>query len=92
MKTMIIKDKRLKTYNLAIPALLTAEATALMAVSNAFKRVVNSPVASFAFRCSPKTKRVKVMQFVSICVDIIIAININIINDFILNSIQSIFY
>jgi hypothetical protein len=34
------------THNLAIPALRTAEETALIAVRSALRRVVNSPLAS----------------------------------------------
>ena len=37
---------RVFTHSRAIPALRTADETALIAVSKAFKRVVNSPVAS----------------------------------------------
>ena len=54
------------THNLAMPAFLTAEETALTDVWMAFKSCVSSPVAPGTFRCSASTKRVSVIEFVSI--------------------------
>ena len=53
------------TYSFAIPAIRTAEETALMAVMIALRSCVRSPVASGILRCSLSTKRVRVMQLVS---------------------------
>lgn len=55
-----------RTHSCAIPAFLTAEETALIAQQMAFRSWVRSPVASGTLRCSESTKRVSVIQFVSI--------------------------
>ncbi len=55
-----------KTHKLAIPALRTAELTALTADCNELSNWVKSPVAPGIRLCSARTWRVSVMQFVSI--------------------------
>lgn len=52
------------TYRLAIPAFLTAEEIALMAVHMELRSVVSSPVP-LAFRPSSKTNLVSVITLVS---------------------------
>lgn len=52
-------------YKLAIPARLTAELTALTADCIEFNSWERSPVAPGMRLCSASTKRVSVMQFVS---------------------------
>ena len=74
INSLIIKQST--THSLATPAFLTADETALIAVKRAFNKLVNSPVAPGNLYCSAKTKRVNVMQFVSIaCEDDILTIN-----------------
>ena len=61
------------TYKLANPALLTAVEMALMAVSRELSSSVRLPVAFGIFICSFKTKRVSVIEFVSISPPLAIA-------------------
>ena len=55
----------LGAHSLAKPARLTAEETALIAVSRELSRYVRSPVAPIILCCSVRTKRVRVMELVS---------------------------
>lgn len=57
-------------YKLAIPARRTAELTALTADWMLLSNCVRSPVASGVRLCSASTYLVKVIQFVSIVLDI----------------------
>ena len=65
------------THILAIPAFLTAELTAFMAVCMLFNSCVRSPVAVGALRCSASMNLVNVMQSESIIVffDVIVAVS-----------------
>lgn len=54
------------TYNLAIPAFLTAELTAFTAVCMLTSNCVRSPVANGTFLCSARTNLVRVIQLESI--------------------------
>jgi len=57
-----------------MPAMRTAEDTALIEVCRALSNVVNSPVASVASLCCDNRNRVKVIQFVSIACAILASI------------------
>lgn len=61
-----IHCKARDTNKLANPALLTADEMALMAVSRELSNNVKFPVAFGIFICSLSTKRVSVIEFVSI--------------------------